>query len=204
VVWKKENIVSPDVGGGGNWSWVGASREKFSEWLTHMKNVVTAAEAAKIDATATGNLLDWSFQLALDELAEDELGTRVSAATCYRDICQDILKTVMEDKHASAEDRIDARKQFLSASRAVLRVAERKRDIAELKLFRDIESKQKDSKLFWQTFHHLRNSIAVNKSPPPVAVDSKGKTVTERGAFLKAWMKFSASISSKDLERRYL
>lgn len=212
VVWKKENIVSPDVGGGGNWCWVEASREKFSEWLEHMKVVVQAAETAKLDSTATGNLLDWSFQLALDELAEEELGTRVNkpkdtpplcaaarAAACHRDICQDILKVVMNDIHATAEARVDARVQFLDASRAVLRVAERKRDIAELKLFRDIESKQKDSKLFWQRFHHLRNSIAVNKSPPPVAVDSEGKTVTERGAVLKAWVNFSAAISSKDL-----
>ena len=33
-----------------------------------------------------------------------------------------------------------------------------------------------------------------------MAVDSEGETVTERGAVLKAWMKFSASISSKDLK----
>jgi hypothetical protein len=32
-----------------------------------------------------------------------------------------------------------------------------------------------------------------------VAVDSEGTTVTERGAALKAWMNFSAAISSKDL-----
>jgi exonuclease III len=78
VVWKRENIVRPDVGGGCNWSWVGASREKFSEWLEHMKTVVRAAETAKVDATATGNLLEWSFQLALDELAGEGLGTRVN------------------------------------------------------------------------------------------------------------------------------
>lgn len=213
LVWKKENIVSPEVGGGGNWSWVFAAREKFTEWLASMKAIVLAAEKAKGDASVTGNLLEWSFQLALDELAEEELGTRVSkpkdtpqlcaaarAAICHRDICQDILKAVMADKHATPGNRTDARNQFLAASRAVLRVAEKKRELAELRLFRDIESKQKDSKLFWQRFHHLRNSIAVNKSPPPVAVDSEGETVTERGAVLKAWMKFSASISSKDLK----
>ena len=29
LVWKKENIVSPEVGGGGNWSWVFAARAKL-------------------------------------------------------------------------------------------------------------------------------------------------------------------------------
>ena len=79
-----------------------------------MKAIVLAAEKAKGDASVTGNLLEWSFQLALDELAEEELGTRVSkpkdtpqlcaaarAAICHRDICQDILKAVMVDKRYS-------------------------------------------------------------------------------------------------------
>jgi len=115
------------------------------------------------------------------------------------ELTQDMLKKVMKDSDSSEAMRTEARLQFLAASRAVLAVAEKKKKVAELRLFRDVEEKQGDSKLFWGKFRKVRNSIVVNKSPPPVAVNSKGVTVTDPIEVLKAWRDFSAAIASTDL-----
>ena len=207
-VWKIDSIPSPPD----DWSWVGASRARFKRWLSHTTNLVQAATAAGSEASSVANLLDWSFQLALDEVASEQLGTKWvgpkdtvmlcaagRAAVEQRELCQDVMKWVMQDQGASEGARSEARGQFLAASRAVLAVAERTRRVAELRLFRDVEAKQGDSKLFWGKFKAVRNSIVVNKSPPPVATNAEGVTVTDPIAVLKAWRDFSASIASTDL-----
>jgi hypothetical protein len=157
-------------------------------------------------------MLDWSFQAALDELAAEHLGTRWvgpkgapmlcavgRAAVEQRELTQDVLKRVMKDTDSSEMMKSQARLHFLAASRAVLAVAEKKKKVAELRLFRDVEEKQGDSKLFWGRFREIRNSIVVNKAPPPVAVNAKGVTVTDPVEVLRAWRDFSAAIASADL-----
>jgi hypothetical protein len=206
-VWKIDSIPSPPD----DWSWVGASRARFQRWLSHTTSLVQTATATGSDASTMGNLLDWSFQLALDEVAAEQLGTKWvgpkgpailsaagRAAVEQRELCQDVMKWVMKDSSASEEVRREARVQFLAASRSVLAVAEQTRRIAEVRLFRDVESKQGDSKEFWGKFRAVRNSIVVNKSPPPVATNADGVTVTDPIAVLKAWRDFSASIASTD------
>jgi len=81
----------------------------------------------------------------------------------------------------------------------VVTLAARKRELEELRLFRDVEANQKDSKRFWSRFKKVRSSIVVGKSPPPVALNAAGETVTEPEAVLAAWRDFSASIASVDL-----
>ena len=68
-----------------------------------------------------------------------------------------------------------------------------------MELFRDVEERQSDSKLFWGKFKLLRNSIHFAKSPPPVATDAEGKIVTDPVEVLRAWRDFSAGIASADL-----
>ena len=207
-VWKIDSIPSPPD----DWSWVKASRTRFKQWLSHTTSLVRAVTAAGSDAAAVGNMLEWSFQTALDEVAAEQLGTKWvgpkgapmlcaagRAAVAQRELCQDVMKWVMQDSSASEEARSEARNQFLAASRAVLAVAEKKQRVAELRLFRDVEANQGDSKLFWGKFRGVRNSIVVNKAPPPVATNAAGVTVTEPIAVLKAWRDFSAAIASTDL-----
>ena len=87
-------------------------------------------------------------------------------------LCQDLMHASMRDPAASEKDRREARRSFLQSSRHMLAVNARKKRLAELRLFRDVEEKQADSKLFWAKFKTVRNSVFVSKSPPPVAVDS--------------------------------
>ena len=136
------------------------------------------------------NILDWSFQQALDEVASTYLGTRwvgpkttpvLDAASRmaieHRGVCEDVFKALARTGGVDEKTRRDARSQVLAASRRVLALAERRKEIEELRLFHDVEDKQRDSKLFWARFKSLRNSICVAKSPPPVAIDKDGNTV---------------------------
>jgi hypothetical protein len=208
-VWRTDSIPSPPD----DWSWVTASRTRFKQWLGHTTTLVQAVSAAGAEPSAVGDMLEWSFQLALDEVASEQLGTKWvgpkgtpvlcalgRAAVSKRDLCQDVMKWVMQDSGATEEARAEARAQFLTSSRAVLAVAERTRRVAEVRLFRDVEGKQGDSKEFWNKFRTVRNSIVVPKAPPPVAINASGDTVTDPIEVLKAWRDFSASIASTDLE----
>jgi hypothetical protein len=217
-VWRIDSIPSPPPDNAWHsspnesWSWVNACRARFAKWLTHTAGLIQASRAAGAEAAHVGDMLDWSFHAALDELAAEHLGTKWvgpkgapllcavgRAAVEQRELTQGMLKKVMKDSDSSEAMRTEARLHFLAASRAVLAVAEKKKKVAELRLFRDVEEKQGDSKLFWGKFKKVRNSIVVNKSPPPVAVNSKGITVTDPIEVLKAWRDFSAAIASTDL-----
>ena len=115
------------------------------------------------------------------------------------EVSRSIMVQVREDLGASFEVKADARKQFLAAGRRLTALAARRKQLAELSLFRDVEENQSDSKQFWGRFKKLRNSIHVAKSPPPVAVDASGETVTDPVHVLRVWRDFSAGIASADL-----
>ena len=142
--------------------------------------MLEAVRAVGLESQCVADVLDWSVQCALDGLAAEQLGTKmvgprttpqVSAAMRmaqqHKAVCSDVMKTVVADQHASEQARREARTQFLSASRALTTAAARSREFDELKLFRQVEGKQGDSKLFWSKFKILSNSINVCKSPPP-------------------------------------
>jgi hypothetical protein len=193
-------------------SWVNGCQQHFSKWLEHTRTFLESAQRAGTDVAHLGDVLDWSFQHALDEVADEHLGTKwvgpkattvLDAASRmaiqHRELCQDVLSWSMQDPATSEVDKRAARTQFLAASRAVTSVAKQRRQLTELQLFRDVEANQGDSRKFWNKFREVRNSIVVNKTPPPVATDANGDTITEPTAVLRAWLDFSASIASKDL-----
>ena len=66
-------------------------------------------------------------------------------------------------------------------------------------LFHDIEDRQGDSKLFYGKYKELQRRTAANKSPPHVARDPDGNTVTSQPEVLRVWRDFSAALSSADL-----
>jgi hypothetical protein len=217
-VWRVSDIPSPEPGPSGtgrrgDWSWVDACQAKFATWISETKYMMRTLNAVGADSQRISDILEWSFQKALDEVAFDRLGTKfvgpkstpkldtaTNLAIQQREVSEDVMKRIMAHQGATEEARTGARKQFLTASRAVRSAAARRREIAELALFRDVEEKQSDSKLFWSRFKTLRNSLCVNKSPPPVAIDVNGKTATDPWEVLRIWRDFSASIASSDLK----
>jgi hypothetical protein len=208
-VWRIDKIPSvPD-----DWSWVSACQGRFGDWLKHTENYIRATTAAGVGSSEIANILDWSFQHALEEVAHEHIGTKLVGpkatpvlnyaqrmAIQQRDLMETMLKRAMQDPISSDQMLREARNRSLAASRQVTSAAKRRNEIEELKLFRDVEANQGQSKLFWDKFKLVRSSLCVSKSPPPVAVDVNGNTVTEPWAVLRAWRDFSAGIASADLK----
>ena len=67
-----------------------------------------------------------------------------------------------------------ARAQYNKANRGILRTEASRRELRDLELFRDVETKEGDSKLFWSIFKNVRNSIVDRKAPPPVVLGANG------------------------------
>jgi hypothetical protein len=116
-----------------------------------------------------------------------------------REVCREIMERLARTQGVSAEAKSHARSRFLAASARVRADAARRKQLKDLALFRDVEEKQSDSKLFWGKFKLLRNSIHVAKSPPPVATDPEGNVETDPIKVLRIWRDFSANMASADL-----
>ena len=196
----------------GDWSWIDTCRAKFVTWISETNDLMRATRAAGIESSRVGDVLDWSFQLALDQLAAEQLGSRIVGPQqplsvdslmrmCIdqRDMCENIMKRVMKDMSAPEQAKIEARRNFLHASKQVRDSVAKKKALDRLRIFRDVEAHQADSKLFWGKFKQVRGSIATNKSPPPVAITANGTTVTDPVQVLKAWRDFCCAIGSSDL-----
>ena len=207
-VWNISNIPSPPD----DWSWVDACRTQFTDWLDEAEGIIRALDASNVENQRISDILDWSFQRALDEVTHAQLGINqvrphptpgLDATTKWlteqRQASEDLMWMIIDHPEATAENKAAARKQFLSASKAVRAHALRKRELSELALFRDVEAKQGNSKLFWARYKRLKGTTRVNKSPPPVAEGNNGEVVTDPVEVLKVWRNFSASIASSDL-----
>lgn len=208
-VWKIDDIPSPPD----NWSWVHACQSQFKHWIRSTGNMLSTMEAIDAETTRVADLLDWSFQNALDEVAHIHLGTKtlhpkptpgLDGATRlliqHRQACEYVLKRAMHDEGATSEDKTMARTHFLAASKAIRLANSRKRELAELSLFRDVEAKQGNSKLFWKRVKVLRATCSSTKAPPPIVFDDDGGTITDPLEVLRTWRKFSAKVASTSLE----
>jgi hypothetical protein len=78
-IWRVKEIPSPPVGGHGSaedWAWVRANQARFTNWLRDTRLLIEASAAAGSEAQKVGDVLDWSFQLALEEEAAIHIGTK--------------------------------------------------------------------------------------------------------------------------------
>ena len=213
-VWKVDNIPSPLPGLArrGDWSWVDPCQARFTTWLAETSGSILAHESVNTDDSRIADVLDWSFQQALDELASTHLGTKVVGhrACPYVDkamavvinqkkVAESLMKSVLNNPGASDQDKIDSRRQFLRLSRAVTSFAAKRKTLAELKLFREIEDNDRDSKKFWSKFNTLRGAARAGKAPPPVVADEAGDTVNDPLKVLRIWRDFSSQMACSDL-----
>ena len=208
-VWNVSNIPSPPE----SWSWVIACQTRFKAWMEEAHEATRALDAVDADSNRIADILEWSFQRAMDEVAADQLGTKwvglrstptidkaMDLLMSQKKVAECLMKGVMSDPDSSDSDRSACRAQFLRLSRAVVSYRARQRELAELKLFRDIESHQNNSKLFWGKYKTIRGTAKAGKAPPPVVKDNCGNTITDPTDVLRAWRDFSAGIANSDLE----
>ena len=208
-VWNVSNIPSPPE----SWSWVNACQTRFKTWIEEAHGATRALDAVGADSNRIADILEWSFQRAMDEVAADQLGTKwvglgstptidkaMDLLISQKKVAECLMKRVMNDPDSSELDRSACRVQFLRLSRAVVSYRARQRDLSELKLFRDIEANQSNSKLFWSKYKTLRGAAKAGKAPPPVVKDADGTTITDPTDVLRAWRDFSAGIANSDLQ----
>jgi hypothetical protein len=164
---------------------------------------MTAATAAGLDDSRMADVLEWSFQRALDGVAAERLGTRFVGPTPtplldaasrllvqQREVCREVMERLSRAQGVSAAAKSEARSRFLAASARVRAGAARRKHLKDLELFRDVEEKQGNSKLFWGKFKLLRNSIHVAKSPPPLAQQTRRRGPASL-ARLQSWHRVS-------------
>ena len=208
-VWNISNIPSPPE----SWSWVSACQSRFKVWMEEARKATHALEAVDADSKRIADILEWSFQRALDEVAAEQLGTKkvglrpapavdraMDLLISQKKVAECLMKRVMNDPDSPERDRTACRAQFLRLNRIVVSYRARQRELSELKLFRDIEAHQSNSKLFWGKYKSIRGASKAGKSPPPVVKDVDGNTLTDPTDVLRAWRDFSAGIASSDLD----
>ena len=60
-----------------------------------------------------------------------------------------------------------------------------RREELELQVFKDIEAKESDSKLYWASAKKVTQGLLSSVSPPPMATDSEGNVETDPIAVLR-------------------
>jgi hypothetical protein len=213
-VWRMDKIptVFPgDAYSRGDWSWVRSCQAQFRQWAHDTPALIAALEGMGADSEALANVYDWSFQTALETVAEAHIGKKVVGPKAAPQLCatvamlvdqrrisEAVLTQVTDDPDASEETRFAARTQFLRDRRAATRGLKDSKRIADLELFTGVEQSQADTKLFWSRVKAMRGSRAGNKAPPPVATGSDGATESDPQRVLEIWRSFSAGIASRN------
>ena len=65
-VWRLENIVDATT----DISWVTACRTRLTTWIVVATDTIAALDAVNADIARIADVLEWSFQHALDKVAE--------------------------------------------------------------------------------------------------------------------------------------
>jgi hypothetical protein len=204
--WRTENIPSPPE----DWSWILACQDQFTKWTDKSLDLLDLASALDTDEARVADILDWGFQHALEEAAIHHIGTRTSKprkplldpavklSDHHRQMCEHFWRRTVYDENSTQEQRMHARSLFLRAARRARKTNLRRKRIADLKLFRDIEQHENNSKLFWTRVKKLRADVLSKKQPTLVARGKGGETVTEPKHVLRVWQNYWATIAAWD------
>ena len=83
----------------------------------------------------------------------------------HRRACEMVLKRVMANGNSTDGDRASAVGMYRDAKRNLLRVTARRKEMVEGELFRQIEEKQADSKLFWSRAKRVTGGMSGGVHP---------------------------------------
>ena len=179
----------------------------FREWLAGTRAYLEAQEAAGTDSGAVADVLERSFQTKLDEVAERLIGKKLvgpkSSPVLSRALkgldtrrreCEVRLRKAM-DGGGNSDSRAKAVAEYRRAKGDFFRAVGEKRKAKELRVFRQIEDQEADSKLFWSKYKKISHGMRKTVSPPPMA--QEGNSVeTDPVEALKVWHRFSEGIAT--------
>ena len=205
-VWKTEDLpVSADETS----VFVNAFERTMADWTQRTKSSMKAMEAVGIEAKRIGDIVEWSFQAALDGQTDKLLGTKMVGPKVtplldsamrvldgQRKACELILRKTMSNGSSSAEERKSAVKLYRDAKASLFKATARRKEMCEQETFRQIEEKQSDSKLLWARSKRLTRRLKAGVSPPPMAMGADGKVESDPIEVLKIWRRFSAEMAS--------
>jgi len=198
-VWKVEDIPAE---GRERVSFVRAFKAAFAVWVEETRTCVERLEEVEVEASRIADILEWSFQATLDGVCARVLGTKkigpkpvpmldraMRLLNEHRVVCERALKRVMQDARSTSVER--AVQMYRAAKRELFQATGRRKEMAELELFRQVEEQQANSKLFWAKAKRVKGRMRANASPPPMVVRGKD-TIADPVEVLRAWRKFSA------------
>ena len=182
-----------------------AYQKAFRVWYDSTKTAIAAAD----DDAERGDELERSFQSCLDDVSLEQLGRKLIGPSSTGLMTQQVkdlnftrlerekeLRRVLSDPRSSHEDRSLAVLSYRQAKAASLQAVQSRREDLELQIFKQIESTQSDSKLFWSHVSKISGGLLSSVSPPPMAVNGTGEVETDPVAVLKVWKEFSSGIAN--------
>ena len=204
-VWRTENLPSDPES---TKSFVGTFQAIMDDWIRQTGSHVAAMEAIDIEAQRIADIVEWSFQAALDKGSSRTLGTKVIGPKAtpmlnsamkllnnQRELCEKNLKQVMASGTSTSAERAQAVSLYRSAKKALFQATWRRKDALDQESFRQMEEKQADSKLFWNRGKKVTSRMKASISPPPMAMNEDGLVESDPVEVLKIWRRYSAQVA---------
>jgi hypothetical protein len=204
-VWRVENLprTAKKVT-----SFVDVFQTVFSEWISSAKSQLEVLEALGVEANRVADIVEWSFQAALDKGSEQTIGTKTVGPRAspmldsamrvlndHRAVCEVALRRVMANGESSQAERAEAVVLYRDAKNALFQATKRRKEEVEQQTFRQIEEKQSDSKLFWARANRITGRMRKTVSPPPMVMDEEGRVESDPIEVLRIWRRFSAEMA---------
>ena len=204
-VWRTESLPVTEEE---TTSFVGTFQKTMDDWIGRTKSHLSAMEAVGIEARRIADIVEWSFQAALDQASMKELGSKIVGPRSsplldsamrmlndHRKLCETNLKRVMSKGTSTSEERAQAVLLYRTSKQALFRATSRRKDEMEQQTFRQIEEKQADSKLFWSRAKRVTGRMQTRVSPPPMAMNADGRVESDPVEVLKIWRNFCSEMA---------
>jgi hypothetical protein len=211
-VWRVEDIPhykDPDYK-----AVVCAYQEAFRAWHRSTKATMASLEAGVAEE---GDSFEKSFQMCLDAVSLEQIGRKLIGPSSSGLMTQQIkalnaaragrekeLQRVQADRSSSEFERTEAVQSYRRAKAAVQKAVGARQEELELQIFRQIESTQSDSKLFWSHVTKISGGLLGSVSPPPMASNAEGEVMTDPLEVLKVWKEFSSRIANPGPEDEFI
>ena len=120
----------------------------MDDWIRQTGSHVAAMEAIDIEAQRIADIVEWSFQAALDNGSSRTLGTKVIGPKAtpmlnsamkllnnQRELCEKNLKQVMASGTSTSAERAQAVSLYRSAKKALFQATWRRKDALDQESF---------------------------------------------------------------------
>lgn len=204
-VWKVENLPrTPEE----TTSFVEVFQQVFEEWTESTRTQMQMLEALGVEYNRVVDLVEWSFQVALDKGAAQKLGTKrigpratpmldsaMRVLNGHRLVCETALRRIVANGDSTVKERSKAVELYRDAKSALFQATRMRKEKGEQQTFRQIEEKQSDSKLFWARANKITGRMRKTFSPPPLVMNEEGKVESDPIEVLRIWRRFSAEVA---------